>query len=99
MKKNKRQVKVDCLNRLFELTSSRDEMIDFLQEEKIIGINEVMLIKNETDKDRMIYNTIKKACKEDLILLASFDWVLLPDEKIKIQIITTRSNKNFTYNW
>jgi hypothetical protein len=90
---------INCLNRLFELTGTYVELVDFLFNEKIMDINEKNRVKIEVEKASFLLNIIHKAQKRDAILLATFDWIMLPEERIRLQIITERTNQSFVFNW
>lgn len=90
---------LDCLKRMFKLTHCYNDLVDFLLEEKLINDSQLTNLKLELDKAKFLYELIKKAEKDDKILLFSFDWVVLPVERIRIRLITERNTKELTYQY
>lgn len=90
---------LDCLKRMFKLTHCYNDLVDFLLEEKLINDSQLTNLKLELDKAKFLYELIKKAEKDDKILLFSFDWVVLPVERIRIRLITERNTKELTHQY
>ena len=90
---------IDCITRLFKLTECYSELVEYLIEEKILLEGELTNLKLELNKPKFLHAILKQAEKEDKLLLLSFDWVLLPVERIRIRLITERSNKELTYKY
>ena len=90
---------IDCITRLFKLTDCYSELVDFLIEEKIVTDGVLANLKLELNKPRFLHDILKQAEKDDKLLLLSFDWVLLPVERMRMRLITERSNKEFAYRY
>ena len=97
--KNKRQIKVACLQRLFDLIDCCDDVVNFLLEEKIIDKEQLKDLKIEYNKAEFLYKIIKKALDDDKLLLADFTWQVLPDERIMITFVTERQRRVFSHNY
>jgi hypothetical protein len=90
---------IDCLARLFKLTNCFADIIDFLLAEKVITDGQVSDLKLELNKPKALHALMKKAEKDEKLLLLSFDWILLPVERIRIRLITERNSKELTYQY
>ncbi len=55
----------------------------------------LLLVSNV--KPNYLINKLDQANEDGKIQLISFEWTLLPVEKINLLIITNRSNKTFNY--
>lgn len=91
--------KEQCLQRLFDLTTCFAEMVDFLFNEKLISEEQIQDLKLEVDKVNFLYNLLKEHEKKEKINLLSFDWIMLPEERIKVTIITDRAVQDFSYRF
>ena len=89
----------DCIARLFKLANCYEELVDFLMAEKIISESDLVNLKLELNKPKLLHEILKKAEKEDKLILLAFDWIVLPIERLRLQLITERSNKEFTYKY
>ncbi len=97
MKTKEREI--ECIARLFKMADSYGELVEFLVEEKIMT-NEVLAnLKLELDKPRFLHTFLKQEEKDDKLLLLSFDWVVLPIERIRIRLVTERNSKEFAYRY
>lgn len=91
--------KVDCIHRLLELTNCLEDIIDFMKEEKLITDVELADLKLSQNKARFLFDLFEKAKAEEKLQLLSYDWIYLPIERIKIRLLTNRTNKEYTYHW
>ena len=89
----------ECLQRLFKLTTCYAEIVDFLFEEKLIDEATITALKAEHDKVDFLYRILKQHEKTEKISLLSFYWIILPDERISINIVTDRAVKDFNYRY
>ena len=91
--------KVQCLERLFDLLDCYSEMVDFLVDEKLISNEELKELRLSYHKAEMIYNTIKRSLKEEKLMLADFEWHILPEERIRLIFVSSKQRLEFTHNW
>ena len=56
-------------------------------------------IKQSSDEAKEIHAFLKDLSRTDKIQLLDYEWVILPVEIIKINLVTNRNNKQFTYNF
>ena len=91
--------KIDFLNRLFKLEHCYDDLIDSLLQEKIISQEQKNTLNLEVNRSQFLYIIIKEAQKEEKILLANFDWEILPIERLKITLVTERTTIEFSHNY
>ena len=94
-----KQCHVDCLARLNKLINFYDDLIEFLLQQKIITSEQHKSFYLEREKDKHLCEILFTAVRDDFIQLLTFDWVLLPDERIQIKVITDRDTKEYVYKW
>ena len=94
-----KQVNVDCLKRLFHLTGSYEDLIEFLLQEKIIDQDYLVNLSHEKDKVRELCHTLFLASKQEKLQLLQFDWVVLPVERIRLKLVTDMQTKEYTHNF
>lgn len=92
----KRQI--ECLTRLLTLNGSLDDIVDFLIEESIMDASELPYLKREVDIPKQIWKLVNDAKQKQKVMLFDFEWQILPVERIKITIVSDRSNRIFSYN-
>ena len=90
---------IDCLSRLQDRSGSIDEIIAFLVEGKLMDLEMAKKVKQSSDEAKEIHAYLKDLSRNDKIQLLEFSWVILPVEIIKIQLVTHRDNRQFTYNF
>lgn len=91
--------KIDCLNRLFELTKCRTEVLQYLKSEKIIT-DDVMagiLHGNHNTHSTQIATLLQECAKKETVQLVDYEWTILPKELIRLTIVTANSKKEFLY--
>lgn len=96
---NKTRRQIDCLQRLEELTTCRDEIFAFLFDEKLITKEEIKDIKSTSNPSQGLHVFLAKLSSDNKIQLLEYEWQLLPVERIKLLILTDRNNKEFSYNF
>lgn len=94
-----KQKHVDCLKRLLHLTSSHQELIDFLKSEKLMTIEEEAEMKLEVDREHYLCSLLFKYSKEEKLQLLSFEWIMLPDERIRLRMVTDMRTKEISYHF
>ena len=90
--------KLTCLSVLFEIGPYIEEMVDFFLLEGIMDKSLVPHLRAASDKPKYILDLITKAQESGLLILADFEWQLLPYERIKINFVTPRIGKIIEYN-
>ena len=90
---------IECLARLQSLTGSVNEILKFILDEKLIEKETVKSIMQSSDQAKELQNFLKNLSKTDMIQLLEYEWVILPVERIKISMVTSRSSKEFTFNF
>lgn len=91
--------RVDFLNRLFELRKCREEILDFLMDEKLINddIKQGILHEHHTQHATRIYTLLSELNKKEDLQLLEFDWKLLPIEFMQLTLVSKNARKEFTY--
>lgn len=96
-----RKNEIDCLIKLNNKVNCFADMIDFLSNEKIISRNEVAGLVNaqKLELPYELHRILKHALKEELLQLLDYQWEILPQEKIRVSIITKQTHKDFAWNF
>ena len=89
---------IECLARLDELTPSYDGILEFLQSENLLSREESKAIRSSAEISKKIYILLLNLSKTNKFQLLEYEWILLPVERIKLTIVTDRSNKEFSFN-
>lgn len=89
---------IECLSRLFVIGPYLDEMVDFFLLEGIMKKEELPYLKGSSDKAKYIQVVIAKAREANSLILSDFEWQVLPYEKIRIYLVTSRVAKEFLYS-
>lgn len=90
---------IDCMARLFKLADCYTELVEFMIQEKILGKSDLTSLKLDSNKPRFLLDILKKAVKDDKLLLLDFNWIILPVERIRIHLVTERSTKELAYKY
>lgn len=91
--------KVEFLDRLLKLSFCYEDLIAFLHTEKVISDFDLSTLKNKPDRSKLIVALLEEAKNKEKLLLLSYDWIVLPVERLKLTIITERMSKDFVYNY
>jgi hypothetical protein len=94
----RKQNEVACIQRLISVGMMVEEWMDFLLENKLIETEDIPTFRLEKDKALYIHEIITKAKKDERVLLFDFEWNILPVERIRVTVVTSRNNKEFVYN-
>lgn len=93
MRNRKREV--ECLKRLQQLSPVYQELIAFFVQEKLISSEELKVLKETPEQERMLQAKLAALSAEDKIQLLEYEWTILPVERIKLNIVTTSGHKEF----
>ncbi|NVM34006.1 MAG: hypothetical protein HWN81_00320 [Candidatus Lokiarchaeota archaeon] len=91
--------KVQCLKQLFDLSGCYADILNFLLDERLISQEEVKELGLSYHKAEYLYKIIKRSIESEKLLLADFEWILLPKERIKLTFVSTKQKIEFSYNW
>ena len=91
--------KVECLKRLITLSDCYDDVVEFFIDEKLISDEEVKELALSYHKAEYLYKVVQRSLKSEQLLLADFEWLLLPDERIRLTFVSTKQKLEFSYNW
>jgi len=94
------QQEINCLKKLNDETSCFTEIVTYLANEKVISqiCKQELTTCLQRDLPFLIYKAINQAIKEEKLQLVDYHWQLLPEEKIRITIITNMTHRDFTWN-
>lgn len=87
-----------CLANLFDIGPYMDEVVEFLLLEGIMDKSLVPHLRAASDKPKYILDLITKGQESGLLILADFEWQILPYERIRINLVTNRVGKIIEYN-
>lgn len=90
--------KIEFLDRLFKLAGCFDELCGFMADERLLDASLLLTLKNTSEKARWIVNFLDDLQKDEKIMLVSYEWQVLPVERLKLTIVTSKANKEFYFN-
>ena len=91
--------KVECLNQLFKLLQCRQELLEFLTEEKIIEpirIQEILHSNHNTHASQ-IATILNEAETKEQLQLVEYDWSILPVQTICLTLVSNNAKREFKY--
>ena len=91
-------LKIKCLRRLAELTDNYGSIIDFLVKERLMNEEDMKNFKKASMPSDFLYLHLKNLQDEGKLIALSYEWEVLPDERIRVTIGNTNEYKTFTYN-
>lgn len=94
MKNTKREV--ECLKRLQELTSTFEELAQFLVQEYLLSKDELKTIRNSPEQSRLLQAKLAQLKNDRKLQLLEFEWTILPVERICITLVTDSGHREFT---
>jgi len=89
---------IDCLARLFEIGPYMEEIVEYFVLEGIMKKEDVPFLKTHPDRAKYLQGFIARARESNLLLMADFEWQILPYERIRIYCVTARLAKEFLYS-
>lgn len=90
----------DFLNRLLKLSECRDELLQYLLEDKVITEDDVRNMKMYAGHIGRYMEQLLRECERDEKLqMINYDWVVLPTERLRLTIVTFKTTREFSYNW
>jgi hypothetical protein len=91
------EVKTQCLRRL-EVLTTLVELVDFLRNEKLMDDYAYNCYKFDSDKPKFLFEFVEEQAKQEKILLCDYSWVLLPEESIRVRVVTQRNQITLNYS-
>ena len=98
MQTETKKQEIECLNRIMAVNGSLDDLMSFLIDEKLLDRVDVRSIKTSSGPAKelqRVINTLK--CSEKLQLV-EYEWVILPNERVKLTLISDRATKEFGFS-
>lgn len=89
---------IQCLARLDELLSTNETIVEFLVSEGLMQKDERKAMMAGSDIAKALQLFLAKMKGKQLQLL-EYEWILLPEERLKVTIVSDRNNKEFSYNY
>ena len=93
MHNSKREV--ECLKRFQQLSPIYEELITFLLQEKLLSKEELKVIRESPEQARHLQHKLATLSSEQKIQLLEYEWVVLPVEQIKLNIVTDGGHREF----
>ncbi len=93
MRNSKREI--ECLKRLQQLSPVYDELVAFFVQEKLFSTEELKVLKESVEQARLLQAKMAALSTEDKIQLLEYEWTILPVERIKLSIVTSRGHREF----
>lgn len=91
-------LEIRCLARLDELLATNDSIMEFLIAEELLSKEQRKAIKASHDVPKALQEFLG-SLKGNKIQLIEYEWVLLPDERLKLTLVTDRNNREFSFNY
>jgi hypothetical protein len=95
---SKTNLEIKCLARLDELIATNDSILEFLVQEELVTREQRKGVRQAADVAKALQATLA-GMKGNKIQLISYDWVLLPEERLKVLIVTDRNSREFSFNF
>ena len=95
---SKINLEIKCLARLDELLATNDSIMEFLIAEDLLTMPQRKALKASSDVSKALQAYLG-SMKGNKLQLLEFEWVLLPDERLKVLIVTDRNSREFSYNF
>ena len=91
--------KTECLKKLFKLLHCRQDILEFLAEEKVIPTVAVqdILHQDHNTHAAQIVTILDNAVKEEQLQLVDYEWSILPIERICLTVVSNSTKKEFRY--
>lgn len=86
-----------CFDRLLTVGTCYPELKAFMLDEGFLTKSDLPFLLTAEKKPKFLLEKLLEAQDKGLIQLMSFEWSLLPTERIHLQIVTARSTQNFSY--
>lgn len=92
--------RLEFLNRLFDLLKCRNDLLNYLKEEKLITDNDIQTLLNEhhSSHSLRILTLLDNLAKSDDLQLVDYEWTVLPFERLKLTLVSRTGKKEFEYN-
>jgi hypothetical protein len=90
---------IRCLARLDEVIASNDSVTEFLVAEELITKEERKALRSSADVPKALHAFLTRLRTSKTIQMLEFEWVLLPEERLKLTIITDRNSREFSFNY
>lgn len=89
---------IQCLARLDELMATNGTIMEFLVAEDLMTKEQRKGLLASSDVAKSL-QTYLAAMKGKQLQLLEYEWVVLPQERLKVTIITDRNSKEFSFNY
>lgn len=94
---SKTNTEIKCLARLDELMATNDSLTDFLVAEELMSREERKAVKASADVSKALHAHLLRL-KGNKLQLLEFQWVLLPEERLSVMLVSDRNSKEFSFN-
>ena len=90
--------RLSALDTLSRKLGSLQDVVDFLLFEEIMTKLEYKEYNSVPDKVRFIFDKLNEYRDAGKFQLLEYEWQILPVERIKLTVVTDKSNKEFSWN-
>ena len=95
---NNVNLEIRCLARLDELIASNETIMEFLVSEELMTKEERRVAVTAPDVAKCLQAHLAKL-KGNKLQLLTYEWIVLPDERLKVSLVSDRNSKEFSYNF
>ncbi len=91
--------KISCLNQLFRLTGCKSGLLTFLVDNKLISdaSMKMILMEDHNYHAPQICTLLDQLQKDEKIQMVSYEWTLLPEEKIVLTVVGLKDKYEVSY--
>jgi predicted HTH transcriptional regulator len=91
--------KKEFLIKMFGVLRNRQEILEFLAEQKVITKTDIqtILLTNHNTHAGQIATLLENAVKEEQLQLVDYEWSILPVEKMCLTIVSDSTKKEWRY--
>lgn len=92
--------KIDCMSRLFDLLKCRNEILEFLKEEKLISddVMQTILHEHHSGHAAKITTMLAEFQQADKLQLVDYEWTILPKELVQLTVVSRNTKKVWVYS-
>ncbi len=90
----------EFLEKMFQVLHNKEEILQFLKDEKLITKDTVsaILLEHTNTHASSIAKTLHELQVSDDLQLVSYNWTLLPREIMRLTLVSMEAKKDFLYS-
>jgi hypothetical protein len=98
--KTKKEIEIECLDKLLMGYGYYADLINFLMEDKLMTPADATALKKEgSNITKFLYDLLKRLQSDEKLMLLHFEWEMLPEERIRLTLVSNNRSKEFKHNY